>query len=126
MIWLVLSIFCAYLRESAVWRSCGPGKAVTATVSPNGPTASIEWAIRGFVAGMVVAKCSVAEMAYEKGKLNMKKLVSFLLGVVVLFGAATFGLQSGSASAAAKHDKKYYKHHRHHRHHRHRRNKLSY
>jgi hypothetical protein len=61
----------------------------------------------------------------------MKTLVSFLLGVVMLFGAATLGLQSGSASAKERHDKKYWrKHHRrHHRRHRrqdHRVNKLSY
>ena len=61
----------------------------------------------------------------------MKTLVSFLLGAVMLFGAATLGLQSGSASAKDKHDKNWYKHHHHHRHHRrhkhnHRVNKLSY
>lgn len=59
----------------------------------------------------------------------MKTLVSFLLGGVMLFGAATLGLQSGSASAKDKHDKNWYRqHHRHHRHHRHnhRVNKLSY
>jgi len=61
----------------------------------------------------------------------MKKLVSFLLGAVMLFGAATLGLQSGSATAKDKHDKHYTrKHHRrHHRRHRrqaHRTNKLSY
>jgi hypothetical protein len=60
----------------------------------------------------------------------MKTLVSFLLGAVMLFGAATLGLQSGSASAKDKHDKNWYKqhHHRHHRRHKHnhRVNKLSY
>jgi len=59
----------------------------------------------------------------------MKTLVSLLLGGVMLFGAATLGLQSGSASARDKHDKNWYRHHhRHHRHHRHnhRVNKLSY
>ncbi len=59
----------------------------------------------------------------------MKTLVSLLLGGVMLFGAATLGLQSGSASAKDKHDKNWYRHHhRHHRHHRHnhRVNKLSY
>ena len=60
----------------------------------------------------------------------MKTLVSFLLGGVMLFGAATLGLQSGSASAADKHDKNYWRHHHKH-HHKHRRhdhrvNKLSY
>jgi hypothetical protein len=55
----------------------------------------------------------------------MKRLVSFLLGSALLFGAATLGLQSGTASARDKHDKNYWRHHRHHhRHHRH--NKLSY
>lgn len=58
----------------------------------------------------------------------MKTVVSFLLGAVMLFGAATLGLQSGTASAKDKHDKNYWKHHhhRHHRHHRHRKNHLSY
>jgi len=56
----------------------------------------------------------------------MKKLVSFVLGAAVLFGAATLGLQSGSASARDKHDRNYWRHHKHHRHHRHGRNKLSY
>jgi hypothetical protein len=64
----------------------------------------------------------------------MKRLGSFLLGAVMLFGAATLGLPSGSASAKDKHDKhdKNYwrkhhrKHHRRHRHQAHRVNKLSY
>jgi len=34
----------------------------------------------------------------------MKRLGSFLLGAVMLFGAATLGLPSGSASAKDKHD----------------------
>lgn len=59
----------------------------------------------------------------------MKTLVSLMLGAVMLFGAATLGLQSASASAKDRHDKYWRKHH--HRHHRHRRhdhrvNKLSY
>jgi hypothetical protein len=48
------------------------------------------------------------------------------MGAVVLFGDATFGLQSDTANAKDKHDKNYWKHHRHHRHHRHRKNHLSY
>jgi len=61
----------------------------------------------------------------------MKTLVSFLLGAVMLFGAATLGLQSASASAKDRHDKNYWRKHHHHRHHRHYRhnhrvNKLSY
>jgi len=60
----------------------------------------------------------------------MKTLVSFLLGGVMLFGAATLGLQSGSASAKDRHDQNYWRRHhrRHHRRHRHdhRINKLSY
>lgn len=57
----------------------------------------------------------------------MKKLVSFLLGAVVLFGAATLGFQSATVSAKDKHDKNYWRHHRrHHRRHRHRKNHLSY
>jgi hypothetical protein len=63
-----------------------------------------------------------------KGKLIMKKLVSFLLGAVVLFGAATFGLQSATANAKDRHDKNYWRHHRrHHKHHKHwKKNHLSY
>ncbi|HEX3253830.1 MAG TPA: hypothetical protein VHS05_30625 [Pyrinomonadaceae bacterium] len=61
----------------------------------------------------------------------MKTLVSFLLGGVMLFGAATLGLPSASASAKDKHDKNYWRthhrrHHRRHRRHDHRVNKLSY
>ena len=57
----------------------------------------------------------------------MKTVVSFLLGAVMLFGAATLGLQSATANAKDKHDKNYWKHHhhRHHKHH-HRKNHLSY
>jgi hypothetical protein len=65
----------------------------------------------------------------SKGIWTMKTLVSLLLGGVMLFGAATLGLQSGSASAKDKHDQNWYRHHhRHHRRHRHnhRVNKLSY
>lgn len=58
----------------------------------------------------------------------MKKLVSFALGAVVLFGAATLGLQSATASAKDRHDKNYWRHHRrHHKHHKHwQKNHLSY
>jgi len=64
---------------------------------------------------------------FGKGKLNMKTVVSFLLGAVMLFGAATLGLQSGSASAKDKHDKEYWRHHHHkHHHHKYHKNKLSY
>jgi len=77
---------------------------------------------------MNVAKCG--ELRFSKGTFTMKTLVSFLLGAVMLFGGATLGLQSGSASAKDKHDNNYRKHHRrHHRRHRrhaHRMNKLSY
>jgi len=55
----------------------------------------------------------------------MKKLVSFLLSAVVLFGAATLGLQSATANAKDRHDKNYWRHHHRH-HHRHRQNHLSY
>jgi len=63
-----------------------------------------------------------------KGKQIMKKLVSFALGAVVLFGAATFGLQSATANAKDRHDQNYWRHHRrHHKHHKHwQRNHLSY
>ena len=60
----------------------------------------------------------------------MKTLVSLLLGAVMLFGAATLGLQSASASAKDDHHDKNWRKHHHHRHHRHgqhhRVNKLSY
>lgn len=56
----------------------------------------------------------------------MKKLASLLLGAVVLFGAATLGLQSATANAKDHHDKNYWRHHRHHRRHWQRRNHLSY
>jgi Spy/CpxP family protein refolding chaperone len=56
----------------------------------------------------------------------MKTVVSFLLGAVMLFGAATLGLQSATANAKDKHDRDYWRHHRHHHHHHYRRNKLSY
>ena len=57
----------------------------------------------------------------------MKTVVSFLLGAVMLLGAATLGLPSASANAKDKHDKNYWRHHRHHRRHqRHRKNHLSY
>lgn len=49
----------------------------------------------------------------------MKKLVSFVLGAVMLLGAATLGLPSASANAKGRHDKNYMKHHRHHRRHTH-------
>ena len=54
----------------------------------------------------------------------MKKLFSLVLGGALLLGAATFGLQSGTATARDRHDRDYW--HHHHRHHRHyRRNRLS-
>jgi hypothetical protein len=66
----------------------------------------------------------------SKGTLIMKTLVSFLLGAVMLFGAATLGLQSASANAKDRHDKNWSKRHHHRRHRRHRHNhrvnKLSY
>jgi hypothetical protein len=64
-----------------------------------------------------------------EGNWIMKTLVSLLIGGVLLFGAATFGTQAGTANGRDKHDKNYWKHHRHHRRHqRHRRHhdKLSY
>jgi len=66
--------------------------------------------------------------SHLKGKLIMKKLVSFVLGAVVLFGAATLGLQSATANAKDRHDKNYWRHHRrHHKHHKHwKKNHLSY
>ena len=62
----------------------------------------------------------------------MRRLVSFLLGGLLLIGAATLGLQAGTANASERHDKNQWRNTqtRHHRHHRpqwhRRRNKLSY
>jgi hypothetical protein len=56
----------------------------------------------------------------------MKTLVSLALGAAMLFGAATLGLHSGSASARTRHDRNWYAHHHHHKHHHHHHNKLSY
>lgn len=73
----------------------------------------------------------------------MKRLISLLLGGVLLLGAATFGLQAGVAKASQRddnarqrrdkdHDKDHWNnkqrhHRRHHRHRRYRRlSKLSY
>ena len=51
----------------------------------------------------------------------MKTVVSLMLGAVMLFGAATFGLQSATADAKDRHDRNYWRHHhRHHRRHWHR------
>jgi len=73
------------------------------------------------------ARCELPcriSMFSGKEKLIMKTVVSFLLGAVMLFGAATLGLQSATASAKDRHDRNYWRHHRHH--HRHHRNHLSY
>jgi hypothetical protein len=77
---------------------------------------------------MVVAKRDGGFDNFERKTSFMKTLVSFVLGAALLFGAATFGSPSGSASARDRHDKNWHNHqHRHHRHHRHRRgHKLSY
>ncbi len=55
----------------------------------------------------------------------MRKLVSFVLGGALLLGAATFGLQSGTANARDRHDRNYWHHHHRHHHRHHRRNRLS-
>jgi hypothetical protein len=79
------------------------------------------------------------DFASLKGKLIMKRLISFLLGAVLLLGAATFGLQAGVAKASQRDDNarqrrdkdhwnnKKMRHHRHRHHRRYRRlSKLSY
>ena len=73
-------------------------------------------------------RCEMSKRTFGKGKLIMKTVVSFLLGAVMLFGAATLGLQSATANAKDKHDKEYWKHHHHHhKHHKHHyKNHLSY
>lgn len=76
-------------------------------------------------------RCELRQRTFDcsrKGRLIMKTVVSFVLGAVMLFGAATLGLQSGSVSAKDKHDKNYWRHHRHHHHKhlKHRKNHLSY
>ena len=57
----------------------------------------------------------------------MRKLFSLVLGGALLLGAATLGLQSGTANAAKHHDRNYWRHHhKHYRHNRHyKRNHLS-
>ena len=77
---------------------------------------------------MLVAKCTADFEINERNTQFMKRLVSVVLGAAVLFGAATLGLQSGSASAREQHDKNYWKHHHHHhKHHKHHyKNHLSY
>jgi len=81
---------------------------------------------------MSVAKCRRGLSMFSERKIDMKTVVSFVLGAVMLFGAATLGLQSGSVSAQNKqdknykHDKNYRRHHHHHRHHKHHKNHLSY
>jgi len=77
---------------------------------------------------MTVATRTCKFGVFGKGKSIMKKLVSLALGAVVLFGAATVGLQSATANPRDKHDKNYWRHHRrHHKHQWHgRKNHLSY
>jgi hypothetical protein len=55
----------------------------------------------------------------------MRKLVSFVLGGALLFGAAL--LPSGTATARDRHDRNNWHHHKHHHHrHHYKRNRLSY
>ena len=112
----MLKIFLTQRRKGA--KRCRVSKAFHCAVAPLREKYLLAWSLRS------------AETNFDvlgKGKLIMKTVVSFLLGAVMLFGAATLGLQSGTASAKDKHDKNYWKqHHRHHRHHRHRTNHLSY
>jgi hypothetical protein len=139
---LNLSVFCASLRNPQCGRFVVWGKCVTALLeNVSHAKAQRRKALprfQGFLCafapsrekslfGMTVAKCDRGFGRFWKGKLNMKTVVSFLLGAVVLFGAATLGLQSASANAKDKHDKNYWRHHhKHHRHYRHRKNHLSY
>jgi len=111
------SSFCGALYS---WQFCLRRKGVTLVVVHFGRTYPVLWA------GMTVAKHP--NSSHLKGKLIMKKLVSFVLGAVVLFGAATLGLQSATANAKDRHDKNYWRHHRrHHKHHKHwKKNHLSY
>jgi|GEM_PF-924408 hypothetical protein len=112
----MLKIFLTQRRKGA--KRCRVSKAFHCAVAPLREKYRLAWSLRS------------AETNFDvlgKGKIDyMKTVVSFLLGAVMLFGAATLGLQSGTASAKDKHDKNYWKHHRHHRHHRHRTNHLSY
>jgi len=141
---LNLSPFCASLENRRMWRFCRSGQFVTPESSriflpqrrkgakrcriskvflcafaPLREKYRLAWSLRN-------AMTSLGHLG--KGKLIMKTVVSFLLGAVMLFGAATFGLQSATANAKDKHDKNYWKHHqhRHHKHHRHYKNHLSY
>jgi Ni/Co efflux regulator RcnB len=90
---------------------------------------------------MIVAHRDCGLSQNLEGKLNMKTLVSLLVGGMLLFGAATVGTQAASAqdrdrnnaqnnrrdNDRNKDNNNNRRHRRHHRrHHRHRRNKLSY
>jgi len=74
---------------------------------------------------MVIANCDGGYRYFGKEGSLMKTLVSLALGTAMLFGAATLGLHSGSASARTRHDRNWYAHHHHHKSHHHH-NKLSY
>jgi hypothetical protein len=113
--------FLCFFGESAVWPFCRQGKFVTHE------RLSVR-AFSGEMLGMHVAKRPPGLSMFRERKMTMKTVVSFVLGAVMLFGAATLGLQSASVSAKDKHDKNYWKHHQHrrHRHHKHRKNHLSY
>jgi hypothetical protein len=131
-----------FFGEAAVWLFCRHRKPATNVVeedfSRGGATAQRDAAFQRFslrrraVAGEIFpwhGRCEIPRRTFDvlgKGKLIMKTVVSFLLGAVMLFGAATLGLQSATANAKDRHDQKYWRHHRHHRHYRHRKNHLSY
>jgi len=101
-------------------KRCRVSKAFHCAVAPLREKYRLAWSLRS------------AETNFDvlgKGKIDyMKTVVSFLLGAVMLFGAATLGLPSASANAKDRHDKNYSRHHRRHhrRHYRHRKNHLSY
>jgi hypothetical protein len=138
---LNLSSFCASLGRGPVWRFCCTHQTVTADVqkffSRGGAKAQSAAAFPSFFAVSLRrcvrstswhGRCEMFTELSGKENRSMKTVVSFLLGAVMLFGAATLGLQSATANAKDKHDKNYWKHHhhRHHKHHRHQKNHLSY
>jgi len=145
---LNLSPFCASLGNRRMWRFCRSGQFVTPdvhiiftqrrkgrrkdakkTLETRQRFASLRLPLRLCVKNISWhAHCGMQWRTFGKGKSIMKTVVSFLLGAVMLFGAATLGLQSATANAKDKHDKNYWKHHhhRHHKHHRNYKNHLSY
>src|SRR5258705_12289192 len=72
--------------------------------------------------GMHIADATLGLNIFGKRKeiKDMRTAISFVLGAVLFLGAATLGLESGSANARQRYDRDdWARHHRHHHHHRH-------